>query len=411
MFFMIYYKQIIAILFLLIVNLSCSLESSFSFRSSYLAFERGVMVTTWQIDDETVPLTLALRSGYNYDFTVDWGDGSPVDAVVSWDDPNKTHQYASPGTYTVTLRGHLEAWYRSDSRLIRVDNLGDVGWTNLGQAFAGAENLVEVYGGNLSQVTTLEQMFNGARRAIPSTRFWDTSNVTSMYSMFANTDMANPDTELWDVSNVTNMWSMFDRARSANPDVSRWDVSSVTSMWIMFRYTEVANPDVSRWDVSNVTDMRSMFRGAQAARPDVSGWNTRSLQRIRLMFQGAPLANPDVSSWDVSNVVDMSHLFRAAPNANPDMSSWDLGSLSAGNESSDEHSLHSAFINSALSDTNYSNLLIRLEQTNSQTPQPGQSLRLDAPNNTANSQAACDARSALITRGWTINDIENPMCI
>ena len=42
----------------------------------------------------------------------------------------------------------------------------------------------------------------------------------------------------WDVSNVTNMSGMFEGAKSFNQDISNWDVSNVTNMISMFVIAE-----------------------------------------------------------------------------------------------------------------------------------------------------------------------------
>ena len=47
-----------------------------------------------------------------YDFTVYWGDGTS-NTITSWDDPNKTHEYADIGDYNVTIEGTCEClWYQ-----------------------------------------------------------------------------------------------------------------------------------------------------------------------------------------------------------------------------------------------------------------------------------------------------------
>ena len=48
----------------------------------------------------------------------------------------------------------------------------------------------------------------------------------------------------WDVSNVTDMVSMFQGASSFNGDISEWDVSSVTDMVSMFGYASSFNQDL-----------------------------------------------------------------------------------------------------------------------------------------------------------------------
>ena len=46
---------------------------------------------------------------YQYNFTVDWGDGT-VNTVTSFDDINATHEYATTGTYNITIRGLCECF-------------------------------------------------------------------------------------------------------------------------------------------------------------------------------------------------------------------------------------------------------------------------------------------------------------
>ena len=57
----------------------------------------------------TVTLPLLNTAGYNYNFIVDWGDGT-VSQVISATDANRIHAYASGGTYTITMTGTLEGW-------------------------------------------------------------------------------------------------------------------------------------------------------------------------------------------------------------------------------------------------------------------------------------------------------------
>ena len=68
-------------------------------------------------------------------------------------------------------------------------------------------------------------------------------------------------TDAPDLSGVTNMGSMFNGATSFNNPINHWDVSNVTQMYLLLANTAFNQP-LNNWDVSNVTDMSQMFNGA-----------------------------------------------------------------------------------------------------------------------------------------------------
>ena len=55
-----------------------------------------------------------------------------------------------------------------------------------------------------------------------------------------------------DLSLVTNMKMMFEGAKSFNADISAWDISNITDMSNMFYYAESFNQDLSSWKVDKV---------------------------------------------------------------------------------------------------------------------------------------------------------------
>jgi surface protein len=97
---------------------------------------------------------------------------------------------------------------------------------------------------------------------------WDTSRVTDMSYLFhiLNTGCFpfNEDISGWNVSNVTNMFEMFNGAYVFNQPLDRWDVSKVKNMERMFHGAYVFNQPLDSWDVSNVTNMEGMFSGTRA---------------------------------------------------------------------------------------------------------------------------------------------------
>ena len=351
--------------------------------------------STWRVTADEKTITLPLVSGYNYHFTVDWGDGESSE-ITAHDDIDKTHTYAEAGDYNLVIEGTLEAWSFNGTgdkdKILSVESFGDLGYKNLSRAFQGCANLGAFKGGVTSSVTDMSFMFWGATDADPDMSEWDVSSVINMESMFRAATNADPDMSEWDVSSVINMESMFRATTSANPDVSEWDVSAVTDMAYMFWGATNADPDVSEWDVSKVTNMTYMFREATSADPDVGSWNVSAVTDMSYMFFGATSANPDVSSWDVSKVTNMTYMFSGATSANPDVSSWNVSAVLG---------MHHMFDNSALSTTNYDALLINLADNNASV----ENGVLGALGIKYSSNEAQTARNTLTNdRGWTIND-------
>lgn len=315
------------------------------------------MVTVWQTTANNESITLPLREGFDYDFQVDWGDGSEIQTILLWNDANATHEYEQAGEYTVVMTGLAQAWYFNNdgespytifeggnkNKIVKVLNLGDMGWIDLYRAFHGCNNLTTFEGGVTDQVVNFSHMFALAPLVTPNTSNWNTQNVTSMSYMFYN---AAP-------------------TSSANPDTSNWDTSNVENMYGMFRTATSANPDTSNWDTSNVVDMGIMFQGATTANPDTSNWNTSSVVNMNWMFINATSANPNMSQWNFQNVTNMQNMFTGA---------------------------------TSFSTNRYTQMLIRIHETSNQS-----NVTLHAPS-TKYYSTATPARNALISDGWDITD-------
>ncbi len=75
-------------------------------------FAPGVLVNAfnsiWSVQEGEI-INLPLVQGYNYDFIVDYGDGTQK-TVTEWDSVNASHLYTASGIYTVTISGLCEAW-------------------------------------------------------------------------------------------------------------------------------------------------------------------------------------------------------------------------------------------------------------------------------------------------------------
>ncbi len=250
-------------------------------------------VSTWRTTTPNETITLPLRDGYNYDFTVDWGDGTS-NAVTSDADLDKTHEYAEEGTHTIRISGTMEAFYFNDEgdkeKIYTVENLGDVSWVSLESAFKGCSNITKFIGqGNTSRVTNMAGMFFKA------------SSLTSL-------DLSN-----FNTSRVTNMAYMFFKASSLTSlDLSNFNTSRVINMKYMFALaSSLTSLDLSNFNTSRVTNMYDMFAWASSLTSlDLSNFNTsRVTNMYGMFFEASSLTSLDLSNFNTSRVTDMDYMF------------------------------------------------------------------------------------------------------
>ena len=260
-------------------------------------------ITTWKTDNPGITNDLSIRIpmvGNGYDFTVDWGDGME-DTYVANPGEGETHflqhSYATEGIYEVKITGSFPRIYFNNGgslfvpntlgdhqKIVSIEQWGDIQWSSMEEAFEGASNLT--YNAtdtpDLSNVTSLERMFQGAKSFNGDIGAWDVSNITSMRTMFLGADSFNQDLSLWDMSSVTDISLMFDNAASFNQDISPWDVSNVTQMSATFYKATSFNQDLGDWDISNVVDMEEMFdlAGLSTENNDATliGWAAQDVQ-------------------------------------------------------------------------------------------------------------------------------------
>ena len=206
--------------------------------------------------------------------------------------------------------GHISGWDVSEV-------------TNMRGMFNGASSFNEdISGWDVSKVTDMRGMFNDASSFNQPLNKWVVSKVTDMFGIFNNASSFNEDISGWDVSEVTEMRAMFYGAIAFNKDISEWDVSEVTDMRAMFNKASSFNQPLNKWDVSKVTDIRAMFSGASSFNQDISEWNVGSVTNMIGMFTGARSFNQPLNTWDVSQVTDMREMFAGARSFNQPLNTW-----------------------------------------------------------------------------------------
>ncbi|MBS9462962.1 BspA family leucine-rich repeat surface protein [Flagellimonas sp. 389] len=252
-----------------------------------LADDTNSFVTTWKTNENGESITIGLSITYDYNFMIDWGDGT-IENITG--DTDITHSYATAGNHIVAIKGDFPSIRMSGlpsaSKLVSLDQWGTIGWEKLTVAFEDCVN-----------------MFYNA------TDVPDLSQVSSLFGMFRNAQQFNGDIGDWKVDNIGNMFDMFSGASSFNGNISNWDTSNVTNMSGMFAGASEFNQDIGQWNTGKVTNMSGMFAGAFEFNQDIGQWNTGSVTNTVIMFFGASAFDQDIGDWNIGNILSMLSMF------------------------------------------------------------------------------------------------------
>ena len=274
-----------------------------------------------------VKLPARSSSGYDYDFVVDWGDGS-TDSFTSIpvSDAARTHTYATPGVYTITISGEFPEIYFGSSddslKILEITQWGNKIWNSL--IFFNCEDLVISATDMPTFAPDTKLSFQWATNFNSPIGHWDTTNVTDLSYAFQFVTAFNQPLAGWNTENVTNMDSMFDNARAFNRPIGNWDTSKVANMAAMFRNAQAFDQPLA-WNTSSVTNMSTMFQ-ATKFNQDISGWNTGNVTAMNGMFNQNHFFNQPIGNWDTTKVVRMSSMFDDATAFNQNIN-WSIPAL------------------------------------------------------------------------------------
>ena len=333
-------------------------------------------VTTWKTDNpgasSSTSITIPTNAAYAYSYDVDWDNDGTFDQFGITGDV--THDFGVSGTYTIRIQGSFPSIYFNATmdrqKILSVDQWGTIGWSSMYRSYNGC-TFLQVSASDspdLSAVTSMEAMFEGAGSVNASLNSWNTTNVTNMNSLFATSNF--------------------------NGNISSWNTASVTNMGSMFASNPAFNQDLSGWDVSSATDASGMFSGATSFNQNIGGWNTTGLADTSGMFSFATNFNQDISGWDTSSVGDMTAMFAYATSFNQNIGGWNVSAVT---------DMTSMFDGVTLSTNNYDLLLA---SWSAQALQPGVVF-------SAGNSQYCNAvdRSSIVTSyAWAITDGGPAVC-
>lgn len=157
-----------------------------------------------------------------------------------------TCNYGTPGTYRIRVvetngdgTGFPNIYFNNLGdrlKILDIRQWGSGEWDTITSAFWGTANMLVSAKDkpDLSGVSSLENLFRGATRVNPYTKYWNMSQINNMRRMFAGAENASPDTSSWNTSSVDDMLLMFWHAYSSNPDMSNWGIGDIDTMHNMF---------------------------------------------------------------------------------------------------------------------------------------------------------------------------------
>ena len=121
----------------------------------------NAFITTWNMTSGSFTL---LTQTSTYNATIDWGDGTSSTHTTG----SPTHTYASAGQYQISITGQYNGLRINydmvqSSKLIAVNQWGNVGFTSFERAFWGCSNLVSLPSGGITGAENVESFYYGFR--------------------------------------------------------------------------------------------------------------------------------------------------------------------------------------------------------------------------------------------------------
>ena len=269
-------------------------------------------ITTWLTSTANESITIpTAASGGEYNYTVDWGDGN----ITTGHKGNATHIYAHAGNHTISISGMFTRIFFHNAvdkdKIISIDQWGTTLWASMYRAFSGCTNLSGQASDspNLSDVSSMNQMFRGASSFNQGIGNWDLANVRSVSGMFFNASSFNQDIGNWDVSNINNMTNLFFGAALFNQNISSWEVGKNLYMDGIFSGATSFNQDISSWDVGQAISFNYMFSHATSFNQNIDNWDVSNASTMLSMFASANSFDQNIGNWDVSKLEVMENMF------------------------------------------------------------------------------------------------------
>jgi hypothetical protein len=157
----------------------------------------------------------------NYNYSVDWGDGTLAEGVTTYNSASRIHTYTSAGTYVITITGTMPVWSVNNDNAIRLSITKCISWGAVGLRkidFYGCTAMTNLpdQTSKLATVVAPYSFINFCRDctslvSIPYGTFWGTSEIPVLqtrsfsYAFYNCTSLRTLHSELFrDVENTVD---------------------------------------------------------------------------------------------------------------------------------------------------------------------------------------------------------------
>ena len=285
-------------------------------------------IATWTVASDGSTITLPLLSGGTYSGTIDWGDSSTSSLSYA----NRTHTFATAGTYTITLSGTMVGWQFNNggdkTKFLDVSNWGDLTLTSSGTFFGCTNFTISATDAPIITSTNGDYFFyNCHALGTPDLSGWNVSTITRYQNAFRATGF-NPILTGWFHSNVTTIRNAFLNNTSWNRSLDGQDFSGVTDAYEFMRGCSGFNSSVANLSFGTNAILYGMMQSCTAFTGiGLDSWDTSNVYSFNRTFSSCSNMNGDISGFDTSNVTDMTYMLNQCDAFRGAMDQWDINQV------------------------------------------------------------------------------------
>ncbi|MEL6560817.1 MAG: BspA family leucine-rich repeat surface protein, partial [Bacteroidota bacterium] len=230
------------------------------------AIIQSPFITSW--NSSGGDLNISINEREDYDFNFIWKNSNGQ--IVSFGRHNSDEDFITnlpAGEFTLEIIGtfpHFTGYPKE--QLLDVNQWGDIIWVSMRESFRN---------------------WTGVDFSASDTP--DLSQGPDMFRAFSDNPNFNADLSDWNMSQIRTLQGLFNTCPSFNSDISNWNVSNVTNMESTFIGSGF-NGDISEWNVSNVTRMVNTFRDATNFDQDISGWDFSNVSNMSNMLSNSGMS-------------------------------------------------------------------------------------------------------------------------